>query len=801
MGMHKKRGLLVLAIVFLILLVFAIGFPTLNTLGYYSNFDPINNASQDPSIRGNQVWVKVGEQETWLQEAIDSGSLGGSSTTNASLPTCSTGQTLVANATGHLECSEVAQLTPPSCETGQVVIINALGNFDCGTGGEFGEEALLAESALSYGGTGFDAIYKVDKDSLGNTYVIGVSNSTSLNFGNGITYTRGSSEGSLIIVKFNSNGIAQWLKNYSLTGFSQYLNENTHPLYSNVLLDENAGSVYFGTVLSGVSTTYNFGEGQSLPKSNGNNYLSFVGKINASTGQLQWVRGINDTSNSAWGKFDMRNILADSQGNVIVFGDINTNVSVTVSFGGLSRVKPAGIHESLMVKYSSTGVPLWYNTYQYRSSNGRAYGEQQSILDANDNVYLFTTLTAYASGSCLPACISSYDYGNGVILNTTLYDHEVALIKYNSNGLAQWARAVRSHNPDSPKAIGIDGDSNIYILGISQTPNFGSGINLSTVQDGVFLAKYDSNGQILNAQRLPTILANQRVNILSTGTSDIYLYGHFSGSYLDFGNNIIYLRKGVGTETYLAKLDGLQNKFVSIIGSAGNSNDYVTSAIVDSDLNVELFGYSNSSTIDFFNSVLYASSSTPMDMFRVKYSLQSNVVPLLGNETVLVYSEGSLMQTTTQTIADLASSGIVRILNNDSVSTSTSLRDANGMSFVYEPNSVYVLDLYLIVNTSVATTGFGFVLGTSTAVPNAGLSFVHQLANGTGTLTGGSFNGNQNIIGISSGTPSTSTQYVQGSGILITGSEGGVATLRHRSETAATTTLKKDSAIVVKKLR
>lgn len=125
-----------------------------------------------------------------------------------------------------------------------------------------------------------------------------------------------------------------------------------------------------------------------------------------------------------------------------------------------------------------------------------------------------------------------------------------------------------------------------------------------------------------------------------------------------------------------------------------------------------------------------------------------------------------------------------------------------GLSFDYEANSKYVIDIYAMVAPTAATTGCGFLIDVSSAVTYVATHVTHQLA-ATGTLSGASSVGDAaaTLSGVSSGMPATATYPVLGGGILITTTNAGTATLFFRSETTAVTTCKAGSMFLVTKVQ
>lgn len=142
---------------------------------------------------------------------------------------------------------------------------------------------------------------------------------------------------------------------------------------------------------------------------------------------------------------------------------------------------------------------------------------------------------------------------------------------------------------------------------------------------------------------------------------------------------------------------------------------------------------------------------------------------------------------------------ILTLAGNQSTGANTTPITLTDMSFSYDANSVYTIDLLAFVQSAAATTGIGFIIDVSTAITKMGLSFFHQLAT-TGTLSGGSLIADDALIGVSSGLPNTTENFVQGKGILITGANSGTAQFKFRSETNAVTTINANSKFIINKI-
>lgn len=149
------------------------------------------------------------------------------------------------------------------------------------------------------------------------------------------------------------------------------------------------------------------------------------------------------------------------------------------------------------------------------------------------------------------------------------------------------------------------------------------------------------------------------------------------------------------------------------------------------------------------------------------------------------------------------SSDIVLQLPADTTTgANTTPINLRSMVFTYEANSTYIFDIYMIGNSAAATTGWGLQIDLSSAVTLVALRHLTQIAN-TGTITGGFSIADDASVAVSSamGATNGANVPVTGSGLLITGANTGTAQFRLRSETAAATTAKAGSTIIVRKVK
>jgi len=249
-------------------------------------------------------------------------------------------------------------------------------------------------------GNGWDGAHRVVVDSLGNVYVTG----NSIGTGTGGDYAT---------VKYNSNGVQQWVARYNGTG-------NRYD-QANALAVDGAGNVYVTGLSDGAGTNGCV----SGPLHGCDDYATV--KYNAS-GVQQWVARYDGPV--SWDD-DAYSLAVDATGNVYVTG---TSYGVTASTYQTDYAT---------VKYSSGGVQQWVTRY-----NGPANGLDEAselALDGAGNVYVTGGSAGVGTGD---------DY---------------ATVKYNASGVEQWTIRYDggANADDSASALKVDGAGNVYVTGSS----------------------------------------------------------------------------------------------------------------------------------------------------------------------------------------------------------------------------------------------------------------------------------------------------------------------------------------------
>ena len=294
------------------------------------------------------------------------------------------------------------------------------------------------------GGANDDAASGVGVDATGHVYVSGNFQSTAM-FGNATRTSVGVED--VFIAKYDSLGMFLWV---------QQAGGVAGEVCNGITVD-NVGSAWIVGTFDG---TASFGSVSVTAPAGFND--AFFAKCDAQ-GVFQWVRQAHITG---FGRG--RGIAVDAAGNAYATGYFVD----TATFGTTTLSSPGQINLYL-VKFSSTGVPLWA---QQSTGTGLVVGNSVAV-DPQGNAYATGAFDGTATFRASPAVTSS---GNA-------YNYYVA--KYSSAGVAQWAVREGGNGNTESRSIAVDGGGNSFVTGFYD--GIGTGSNEST---NLFVAKYDTSG-------------------------------------------------------------------------------------------------------------------------------------------------------------------------------------------------------------------------------------------------------------------------------------------------------------------
>jgi hypothetical protein len=382
----------------------------------------------------------------------------------------------------------------------------------------------------------FAYFYSVAIDSSGNVYAAGYINGGNVFKFSSTVSAQGSNSSSsnVVLVKYNSSGVAQWAQTISVS--------NTSSQYLGITTDKSDNVYAVGYVTS----DSNFGNGVTTTAGNGNTSPVLV-KYNSS-GVAQWAKNVVTPSSNS--RFSAVSI--DSNSNLYAAGYITGNS--LYNFGNSITATGANSGQNtIIVKYNSSGTPQWAST---TTSGAKATAINGITLDSSDNVYAVGTITgstAVGFGNSVTAT-GSYTSGDSLLL-----------LKYNTSGVAQWAKYATSGQTWSGLLdVAVNQAGYIYAVGymgglvtvnLSPTVTI-TGINSS--QDNIILVKYDSSGTPLLAKTSVTAPSGSDLYGVTYDTSgDITTVGCIYGtSAYNLGNSLSVTGNNSGGNVFIAKYTG-----------------------------------------------------------------------------------------------------------------------------------------------------------------------------------------------------------------------------------------------------
>ncbi len=217
---------------------------------------------------------------------------------------------------------------------------------------------------------------------------------------------------------------------------------------------------------------------------------------------------------------------------------------------------------------------------------------------------------------------SSITFDSITINNNGL--RNIFLAKYAPNGNIIWAKSAGGNNYDYSCNVATDNSGNVYITGYFKSPSitFGSTILTNNGSTDIFLAKYDSDGNVLWAKSAGEDSYEHSYGLTADTSGNVYITGNFMSTNITFGTITLTNSNG-GNDIFLAKY--APNGDIIWAKNAGvNGEDVGNDIICDLLNNVYLTGQFRSDSIIFGSTILNNNGSD--DIFLVKYNSDGNVL-------------------------------------------------------------------------------------------------------------------------------------------------------------------------------
>ncbi len=427
------------------------------------------------------------------------------------------------------------------------------------------------EWAISIGGEGYARTRSAAVDDQGNLFVIGTYSST-VDFDPGIDSVNITSKGGsdIFLVKYDIGGNYLWVN--ALGGFG---NDGGSLVQTDAL-----GNVY---IVGSFQYSVDFDPGpDSIGLTTNGSSDIFMAKYD-NNGNYIWAKNIGGPKSDGVNSFAL-----DGSGNIYLTGSFYETVDFDPG-SGTANLWSNGQNDVFIAKYDNNGNYVWA-----KSVGASYYDYSYSIdLDASGNVYITGDFHLTVD----------FDPGPGTA-SLTANNRDIFIAKYDKNGNYIWAKNMGGGKWDIGHSISVDAQGNLYITGLmNDTADFEPGVGtaylISNGSFDIFLAKYDTDGNYLWANNFGSYYADQGLGICTDGNGNIYIIGHYQGTFIDFdpGSGYATISSNGGQDVFVAHYD-TDGNYIWVGGFGGSGWELGNSIVKDRFGNVYAVG-TFQDTVDF----------------------------------------------------------------------------------------------------------------------------------------------------------------------------------------------------------
>jgi len=321
----------------------------------------------------------------------------------------------------------------------------------------------------------------------------------------------------------------------------------------------------------------------------------FIVKYNTS-GVAQWATTIGGTGS------DTSSTLTTDSTDVYVSGFYTSTGVVTLN-NNKTLPSSSTVRDGYIVKYNKSGVAQWANNIKGTGDN-RVYGH--SVNSTN----------VYAAGIYTSTEIVTLN--NNKTLPITVGDRDGFIVKYDATtGLAQWANAISGTFADNLNAIATD-STGVYVSGVcSSSVTLNNGKTLT--DSGLFIVKYDTDGL---AQWANVFAGGIQVQAVFTDSTGVYICGQYTSAGVVTLNNNKTLPASAGDrDGFIVKYDTTTGFAQWAASIAGTGLDWPFTITTDS-TGVYVSGqYTSTGVVTLNNNKILPASANAgsNDGFIIKY--------------------------------------------------------------------------------------------------------------------------------------------------------------------------------------
>ena len=362
-------------------------------------------------------------------------------------------------------------------------------------------------------GTLDDSGFGIAADGAGNSYVTGIFQFDA-SFGSKNLSTTGINDA--FVAKLDSSGNVQWAENFNSTSLESIS-------FSSGIDGDEVGNTYTTGFFTG---TVDFGD-TSLTSVDISDV--FITKLD-SNGNFIWAEQLGDTG---LGLDIAVGISSDNLGNTYITGIKDAETETDLSDISADPTSVDG--EGFIAKIDNSGNLIWTENFDSTSFSGG----QDIVTDQTSNSYVIGTF------------LDDVTLGSQTLLSSG--DTDIFVTQLDSDGNVEWSQKFGSTLSDTGNAISLDSAGNIYITGgFEDSVTFGDTTLTSNGERDAFVAKLDNSGEILWAQNLGGTSADSGANITVDEQDNIYVTGSFEDT-VTFGDTT--LTSSSENDSFIVKFD------------------------------------------------------------------------------------------------------------------------------------------------------------------------------------------------------------------------------------------------------
>lgn len=469
--------------------------------------------------------------------------------------------------------------------------------------------------ARRIGGTDTDGGQSTTVDAFGNLYVAGYFYSPSISFDSIIlTNTNGSGNISdIFIVKYNEQGVAQWAKSAGgMQGMDKVRSIKT----------DSAGAIYMTGSFISPSISFDSFVLNNMDTLNAPGVTSdmYIVKYDTS-GNALWAK-----SYGGLGGEGGTSIALDTAENIYISGGFDYNFSI-----GSTTLNYSGGQDLFIAKFDRNGNALWA-----KSAGG--FMNDIATCVATD-IFGSVYLTGYFQSPSVTFDTITFSNTGGL---------DIFLLKYDMEGNLQWAKSHTGNSADQANFLATDIQGNVYEAGSYRSSSiaFDNLILNGTGNDKIYLAKYDSSGNITWARSFGNINGDNASSVATDKFGNAYLTGFFYDTLIYFDS--FSFSSPTPSRLFLAKFGGNGNVLwaKSTTGNSGASS-YANSIAANDYGDIYVTGFYAGSSLILDSVTLSSALSSDAFIARIdaSTSVGNSKIEKSENE-IIIYPNPFHLQTT-----------------------------------------------------------------------------------------------------------------------------------------------------------